>query len=141
VGGGENEPEAIPNTLPPPKAGAENASGEILVKFKFPPLVSVIVIEFDEYEELIFAPADIAAEFMREDKAEPLTAGYPRRVVSAYVGVIVIVLEDPSVIEKERLAEYVPVGPGELSKTPSKSGEYARFPATVVFCKFPPPVV
>ena len=67
VGGGEKVPDAIPNTLEPPKAGDPNASTEMLVKFKVPPLVSVIVIELEEYVELILAPVALAAEFIKED--------------------------------------------------------------------------
>jgi hypothetical protein len=64
---GEKVPDAIPITLPPPNAGAPNASPEILVRFKVPPLVSVIVIELEEYDELILAPEAPAAKFIKED--------------------------------------------------------------------------
>ena len=75
MGGGEKVPDKIPITLDPPKAGAPNASEEILVKFKVPPLVSVSVIELPDEVELIFAPEAPAAEFMREDNCAALTTG------------------------------------------------------------------
>ena len=77
MGAGENVPDCIPKTLPPPNAGDPNASVDILVSIILPPLVSVNIIELELYEALISAPADIAALLIKTDRADPLTAGYP----------------------------------------------------------------